>query len=1318
MHPPPSGLRPDAAVFIPSGAVSAVNTKASGSVSTNDIARDYDKQSYSNIHVSDKQSRGRTSRNKLRRKKSRMQRNEDSTNETCKLDSKTHNVRINSSNGIKMNKSTREKNQSKTGNHQMRSRKKPGKHCRQTNHHSMGKSTKSTSGKDSATFPIGANDVEYQIKTDSDNDGNADNLTKEEFELASSSAFPALIDASWLIRTLRPVATDDDHLSLMMRLVWDASQMKEQSQQEEALFSALGASDEAMAALFTIAPKMDEIRRNITMESLQKAGMNSGTTSSSRANNNSNYETYEDPAKTSSSESQQMQPTIWDSLETIEKIRGESVRHEYNSGDPQEVSGQQTDENWQDGLHRLTSRGRKSKNKSDDHRHDTVEEKVGEEGKTQNKVMCDSNKDKAIQSPLATIMPKRTFDMNRMRDRWWMAVANQQRRIQHQQAQEKLRSSSDTDSNMSEDGVGKVVQIDHGGGSYDCCNGLRSTNNENRNESIRLSALQQQETKNNTLLTQSTTAKLELLHSIIDQFDDLALRDMIQMFWNNEHEIEQPNSHCKVAEHQISLPREDLVEKSDIGLVEHAIEVVISRNHPKLLRTILSVTGGRVPVNSKPLIHAARLGHEECASILLLQQEKGSTMLFLNDADGNTALHYCCRENGNKAMLVTLLKQVTGNTKAKHQQLSKLLTARNKNLKTPLHIACESGRSDLVEVFLMTCRSSLLFKILSIEDVNSETPLLCAVSNRSYDVVLSLLMWRRNHSQQQGTKSNRHSATRPFFDNINNIDHILQSNEEHLAKCPLVWAAKSGNLEMIDLLIQFGEQSGTLYQITDALMALLLSDVSNEIKLRGSDSLILAGGNIFKEITCPGLNSMKKETSINAAMQKVSSEVIRSISSTALRKLNERQLLRRRDPVLQRQPEAFFMTLETKERVEIDKAIKNALIETLFRAHLDQKLSDFTKAVVLYEQIEKVEEKHLGRLQASMRTGAITSMIPKPKNWCFLATYDHAIPEGLCEGSKSRDYDRTLKSFMERSSTLLQSRWALNGVQKTECSCPWMSEYANNCHPPSNFLEKDTVILITDDGSRFLVHTSIASEKSGKIASAVRFAQMKWQGDPFDEDIEVEISIKPDLCKLLIQHMYHGSICFGWPNLEENELCRYLLELMVVAEEFLVPSLVQEIEMRLMSSKPLACFCWDCCKALRITSSNDGKKQAQCLFLASGNSSLVNKDTAVDVLSLTDYIGGLDYNIFLAPTILDFCDDPEKLWANYDKEVKKQEFWKANKALASLKSTATVTILKEFAHVVKSDDFHLTNEDEQRNDQKEILLRICLDELRNNSVIG
>jgi hypothetical protein len=156
-----------------------------------------------------------------------------------------------------------------------------------------------------------------------------------------------------------------------------------------------------------------------------------------------------------------------------------------------------------------------------------------------------------------------------------------------------------------------------------------------------------------------------------------------------------------------------------------------------------------------------------------------------------------------------------------------------------------------------------------------------------------------------------------------------------------------------------------------------------------------------------------------------------------------------------------------------------------------------------------------------------------------------------------------------------------------------------------------------------------------------------------------------------------------------------------------------------MSSKPLRCFCWDCCQALRVTSSNDGQKEAQCLFSINNNSRLVNRETVMDVLSLTDYMGGLDYDIFLAPIILDFCVEPKKLWANYDREVRQQKFWKVNKALSSLRNIAIITILKEFAYVVESPDCYLTSENDRNGEsQKQILLRICLDELRNNSAIA
>jgi hypothetical protein len=105
------------------------------------------------------------------------------------------------------------------------------------------------------------------------------------------------IDAQWLIQLLRPVATDEEHLSLMVRLVWEAAtQSKDQQQQEEALFAALGASDEAMTALFTIVPNAIEIRNNITIDSLREAGVVTDDNNTNSSNNN-NYSTYEDPVE-------------------------------------------------------------------------------------------------------------------------------------------------------------------------------------------------------------------------------------------------------------------------------------------------------------------------------------------------------------------------------------------------------------------------------------------------------------------------------------------------------------------------------------------------------------------------------------------------------------------------------------------------------------------------------------------------------------------------------------------------------------------------------------------------------------------------------------------------------------------------------------------------------------------------------------------------------------------------------------------------------------------------------------------------------------
>lgn len=248
--------------------------------------------------------------------------------------------------------------------------------------------------------------------------------------------------------------------------------------------------------------------------------------------------------------------------------------------------------------------------------------------------------------------------------------------------------------------------------------------------------------------------------------------------------------------------------------------------------------------------------------------------------------------------------------------------------------------------------------------------------------------------------------------------------------------------------------------------------------------------------------------------------------------------------------------------------------------------------------------------------------------------------------------------------------------------------------------------------------------------------------------------------------MYHGSICFGWPTTTTNSeangnddddnaklvLCRYLLELMIVAEELLVPSLVQEIEMRLVSSKPKNCFCWDCCQTLRVISSEEsaGSQQhhkAECLYMVEvGNtktdSSMVTQDSALDILGVTEYVAlGLDdyYTICLAPILHNACIEPRKLWSSYDKGVKINKkknnnettngrAWKVNNAGVSLRDMAIATILKEFGSVVNGPDFYLPTtttrtEDEDvllddKESQKQLLLQMCLQELPTNSVVA
>ena len=184
-----------------------------------------------------------------------------------------------------------------------------------------------------------------------------------------------------------------------------------------------------------------------------------------------------------------------------------------------------------------------------------------------------------------------------------------------------------------------------------------------------------------------------------------------------------------------------------------------------------------------------------------------------------------------------------------------------------------------------------------------------------------------------------------------------------------------------------------------------------------------------------------------------------------------------------------------------------------------------------------------------------------------------------------------------------------------------------------------------------------------------------------------------------------------------------LLNLMVVGEETLTHSLIQECEMRLLGCQPIKCFCWNCCGTSVRTSDS-----TICTYRVQGPSMLLTGNNGLDVLAFCQYYleeqepelsalsassKGLRYQI------KNYCDDGD-----------------LSSTIASpiqlLKNTAVQTILIQFAQVLKSQSFldsvewntsrhkDINNNNKNNNNalllsQQILLLQTCLEELTRSN---
>jgi hypothetical protein len=283
-----------------------------------------------------------------------------------------------------------------------------------------------------------------------------------------------------------------------------------------------------------------------------------------------------------------------------------------------------------------------------------------------------------------------------------------------------------------------------------------------------------------------------------------------------------------------------------------------------------------------------------------------------------------------------------------------------------------------------------------------------------------------------------------------------------------------------------------------------------------------------------------------------------------------------------------------------------------------------------------------------------------------------------------------------------------------KCTCPWLLENLELTQFQSSCRD-DEVILVSEEGSRFKVHQLIIARKSEKLESAIRFSRMNRSDNKGDTMLEMKVPIPARLLNAMIQHFYHGSVSF-WPSFEnQTDLCLFLLELMLVAEEFLCQDLMMEIEMRLLSSDPQCCFCWACCRAVRVDPSCPFS--AQCLYCVDAKGCLLTESSIFHVLGLTEYIREPEYTLSLLPVNLITSSRmgcTESVWTGGS----------PTKALTVLKDCLEMTILRDFSSVRRflveyAGNFVDQNQEgEDGQSQKQVLLQMCLNDIPKSCLLG
>jgi hypothetical protein len=231
------------------------------------------------------------------------------------------------------------------------------------------------------------------------------------------------------------------------------------------------------------------------------------------------------------------------------------------------------------------------------------------------------------------------------------------------------------------------------------------------------------------------------------------------------------------------------------------------------------------------------------------------------------------------------------------------------------------------------------------------------------------------------------------------------------------------------------------------------------------------------------------------------------------------------------------------------------------------------------------------------------------------------------------------------------------------------------------------------------------------------------------------------ISKIQLCHCYHGSMSFGLVAcpLKRSE---QLLKLALVAEEYLCPSLLAEVEMRLLETKSSDCFCAYCsgtslssnvvpkCPVTRQYLVQAGQNVDECettgvyfykasRFNTNSPSSLISPESALNILATAQQLelSSCSQNGSYALKYTKCQESVASTCINVERDM---DAGVLTAPFLACKSFAVLTLLRDFKafmqHSKEEDDAPLIADERDAglDDNHVLLLRTCLEELAQN----